>query len=237
MPKQPPPEVRVSSGYWDAAFAVTATLQAVPALSAFAVGEATGPWLYLGILLVLALLSLRARKREKKREKWEQEEAAERQLEAIHRQQKQETDRTIGFFTAQLSAFRAVAQVGPVGTPLANAVEVTGRIAGHVMIAGSATVKVTGSGSPVFKVGLSGSGRATPARSFGTLTVKQVDEATELLEGIAQDPPKTAEAVQKAADQLRAVIGIADETDQALPITPKQSAPDSEAPPSTGGGQ
>jgi hypothetical protein len=52
------------------------------------------------------------------------------------------------------------------------------------------------------RVELQGIARATPGRSFGTLTVSQLEEATRLVKEIRLKPPTTPEAVAAASEQL-----------------------------------
>lgn len=226
MPPKPPVSVFVC----ELVLAVMALLSILPApVAVFGLDTWVGRSLYIGFVVLVIAVMILAHRREEGWRGWERqqrdaaiEEAADRRHNAIVEGILQGHSKMDLLLQRIGPAHKAVEQTGPVGAPLAKIVEATGTAAGRAMIVGHGEIRITGGGAPVFNVALRGTATATPARSFGTLSFKQLDEATELLQEIAENPPTTAEAVQAAVRQLKE-IGIAEETDQALPITPMKS--------------
>lgn len=194
---------------------VIGCLSAVPApWPALSLETRLGRTLFVGSFILLGVVGLIAsiRKglagdRERAQRDAAMEESAERRLEVIlaqFAQQNQQSNSLAGLVSAGFSTLGALEKRGSGGTPLARIVEATGVAAAGAIVSGYS--EITGAGAPEVKVQLRGTARATPSRSLGNLSSAKVDEATELVRSIGQNPPTTPEAEAAAAEQLNVYL-------------------------------
>jgi len=248
-PDKKQPWVGVPSVVFQTALALVAMFVILPAPTwlSFLALDRLGRTAYIIVTLFVIGGIFFARFREGKRREWKQqqrdtvrEEAAEwrhqtglthqregfdQQRQGFEQQQKN-SDEIIAFLRASSSAQTAVVeQTGPSGEPIVKFIEATGAAATadyYQPIGGTAegVTGASGPGGPATTQPLGGVIRAGFPRILGAQVRLRLPETTQLLKEIAKHPPTTPEEVRTTVAQLTAVIGMAEEKDQALAITP-----------------
>lgn len=192
-----PPSTRLSSFQLNLVLGVIAILPAVPApFPGWPTLDTTLGWcLYVGAVLVLVVTLVRAGKTEDRIRTWERGErdaATESRHQAIMTGQRQQTEQIVAFFNEAVAARAAVAQTGPIGVPLLNAIATSGSLVTRSLATDQRYVAAV----------TAMQGYAGPTGPHGPPQLAHLTEATNLLHEIAQVPPTGPDAVRIVATKL-----------------------------------